>query len=235
MLENFPDAVLVSGCQRSGTTMVARIIFQSEGMINYWAGRDDELDAALILSGWNRPDRPEGRYCFQTTYLNECYREYFKYQGGFRLIWVLRNPHSVINSMLYNWSRFALNELFNACGAQYLSGKDKIAYQRFGHIIISRAQRACLSYIGKTQQVFEINKRLGDDLFVIDYDDLVTDKSRLLSGIYDFIDLPYKELYTKSINSKSVSKASKMPDRVKKMIDIMAMPVYQRAREILSI
>ena len=50
-LERFPKSVLVTGCQRSGTTMLSRIITQSEGMTNYWFGKDDELDAALILSG----------------------------------------------------------------------------------------------------------------------------------------------------------------------------------------
>jgi ligand-binding sensor domain-containing protein len=44
---------------------------------NYWFGRDDELDAALILSG-HVDHQQNGRYCFQTTYINECFREYFE-------------------------------------------------------------------------------------------------------------------------------------------------------------
>jgi hypothetical protein len=37
-LGNFPRSILVAGCQRSGTTMLSRIITQSEGMTNYWFG-----------------------------------------------------------------------------------------------------------------------------------------------------------------------------------------------------
>ena len=57
-LDDFPNAVLVTGCQRSGTTMMSRIITQSEGMVDYWTGPDDELDAALILSGSNHRPVP---------------------------------------------------------------------------------------------------------------------------------------------------------------------------------
>jgi len=80
-LDEFPNSILVSGCQRSGTTMLLRLITQSEGMVNYWFGRDDELDAALILSGFE-PHTPHGRYSFQTTYLNECAHEYYDHVNG---------------------------------------------------------------------------------------------------------------------------------------------------------
>ena len=233
-LDEFPDSVLVAGCQRSGTTMVARIIFQSEGMVNYWTGKDDELDAALILSGKMDHEIRAGRYCFQTTYLNENYQEYFEHQGGFRLIWVLRNPYSVVNSMLYNWSRFALDELFDACGSQLLEGRDLIRYERYGRYVINRAKRACLAYQGKTQQAFELKERLGDEMLVVDYDDLVSDSSRTLSEVYSFIDLPFKESYEKSISRKSIKKASSLPGRIRSMIEDMALPEYERARALLK-
>src|SRR5690606_4816997 len=54
-LDRFPDAVLISGCQRSGTTMLSRIIRESAGMANYRRRDDDELDAALILAGVESP------------------------------------------------------------------------------------------------------------------------------------------------------------------------------------
>ena len=228
-LDNFPNAVLVTGCQRSGTTMVARVIFQSEGMVNYWSGKDDELDAALILSGNLGRDLPEGRYCFQTTYLNECYREYYEHQGIFRMIWVLRNPYSVINSMLYNWSGFALNELFDACGAQFLSDVERVRYERFGRIMINPAKRASLAYHGKLMQLFELYEKVGENLYIVDYDDLVQNKTAILREIYSFIDHPFKEAYAEPISVRSLSKANKLPDRVRRIIDKHALPVYQDA------
>ena len=138
-LKNYPDSVLVSGCQRSGTTMLARLFTASEGMVKYYFGVDDEHDAALLLAGIEEKPQ-EGRYCFQTTYLNECYREYLNNDLSFKLIWVVRNPFSVVYSLLYNWDSFALDELFEACGVEVL---DTDAKQRY---ISSGKRRAGGSY-----------------------------------------------------------------------------------------
>ena len=108
-IDCYDNSVLVTGCQRSGTTILSRIIAQSEGMTNYFRDIDDELEAALILSGYKQLP-PTGRYCFQTTYLNENYYEYFNIGESHKIIWVLRNPYSVICSMLHNWRNYALNE-----------------------------------------------------------------------------------------------------------------------------
>jgi hypothetical protein len=150
-------------------------------MVNYWFGRDDELDAALILSG-TVAHTPHGRYCFQTTYLNEKYTEYFEHDNGHKLIWVLRNPYSVIYSMKYNWRSWALNELFEACGVQFLDERLTRNYQRFGVIGVPKIVRACLSYKGKTGQIIEIAERLGNErVQVIDYNELIQ-KKRNTSG-----------------------------------------------------
>ena len=88
--------------------MLTRLIAGAPGFTRLALTADDELDAALALAGLI--DLPVGsRYCFQTTYLNECYADYRMLGPGQRLIWVLRNPYSVVYSMLYNWGRFALD------------------------------------------------------------------------------------------------------------------------------
>lgn len=232
-LDNFQDAVLVAGCQRSGTTMLARIITKSDGMVNYWFGHDDELDAAIILSGYTG-HKPSGRYCFQTTYLNENFYEYFDH-SGYKIIWVLRNPYSVVYSMLNNWGRFALNELFRGCGSDLLDNKEKRRYELFGIRGISRLKRACLSYNVKTTQVFELKRRLEDTMvLVVDYDELVLNKEQLLPAIYRFIDLPYKQEYGGPIRSKNIKKAEQFSEKKKSTIEKLCMPVYKDARELLS-
>ena len=122
-LDMYHNSILVAGCQRSGTTALSRLITGSEGMVNFQLGKDDELDAALILSGWI-PYQPIGRYCFQTTYLNDSYTEYFEHYD-YKLIWVLRNPYSVVYSMLHNWKNGALNRLFHHCGSKLIEGREK--------------------------------------------------------------------------------------------------------------
>lgn len=234
-LDRFPASVLVAGCQRSGTTMLSRVITQSDGMVNYWFGRDDELDAALILSG-HVTHHSAGRYCFQTTYLNQCYREYFEHPGMFQLIWVLRNPYSVVYSLAYNWSRFARNELFHACGIDAMSGADLERLERHGAWIIGKLRRACYAYNGKVSQLFELIKRLDDKtLLVVDYDDLVNAKEHLLPAIYDFISLPYESRYAEAIHAKSLKRAQAFNVRQHVLVESICSPVYEQARRLLSV
>lgn len=233
-LDDFPDSILVTGCQRSGTTILSRVLTHSDGMVNYWFGKDDELDAALILSG-EVGQAPKGRYCFQTTYLNECYREYFDHHCGFRIIWVLRNPYSVVYSLMYHWRRWTLNELFDNCGAHLLDAQMVKRYRRFGAISIPKVLKACLSYNGKVSQVFDLMEHLAkDSIMVIEYDDLVMDREKQLKKIYSFIDLPYHERYGEIIHQKSTKKKNLLSKKEQDIVRSLCVPVYENARQYIG-
>ena len=233
-LDSFPNSILITGCQRSGTTMLSRVITGSDGMVDYRFGQDDELDAALILSGHVNQEL-HGRYCFQTTYLNECYHEYLKYSDGHKIIWVIRNPLSVVYSLLHNWRRFAFNELFRSCGVGFLEWKESRRYDLIGRWGLSRLERACLSYNGKVSQVFELVDRIDKDrLIIIDYDELVKRKDEILPAIYQFIDLEYKTEYVDFIHNRSVSKAKNFSVSKRTFIENKSMHIYKKARELSS-
>ena len=232
-LDDFPNAVLVTGCQRSGTTMLSRIITQSEGMVNYYFGPDDELDAALILSGLVE-HTPQGRYCFQTTYLDQCYREYYQHGGAFKIIWVLRNPYSTIYSLLYNWPSRALDNTFKSFAAPSLSGADKLAYKLRGLKGVSRVKRAASIYNSKLSQLFELRTNLNANrLQVIDYDDLVLNKTALLPKLYRFIELDYHPAYAEKIHSKSLKKSSGLSEQEHNTIQRLCEPDYLQAKELV--
>lgn len=232
-LDVFPNSVLVAGCQRSGTTMVARLITKSDGMVNYWFGRDDELDAAMILSGYVDHE-PGGRYCFQTTYVNECYREYFELRSDHRIIWVFRNPYSVAYSMLNNWGTNNPNRVFKTCGVPLLTGIDKWRYKLFGIQGVPMIRRACWGFIGKISQLLEIYRVLGPELvLVMDYDDLVQNKTVLLPFLYQFIDLEYKENYADFIHNKSMNKRKYLSGMERKIVEDLCEPIYQKARALI--
>jgi hypothetical protein len=234
-LKNFPCSVLVTGCQRSGTTMLSRIITQSKGMTDFWFSKDEELDAALILSGNIKINRT-GRYCFQTTYLNECYDEYFNNkEDGHKIIWVLRNPNSVVYSLLYNWKRWALNELFEYCGVHFLNEQDMSRYKKFGRWGVSLAKRACISYNAKLLQLREIITVMGtNSVMVIDYENLVKNPIDLLPPIYQFIDLEFDKKYANQIHSRSLNKKKKLPEKIQRMVNAICEPVYQDARGLFK-
>ncbi len=232
-LDEFRDAVLVAGCQRSGTTILSRLLNQSDGMVNYRFGRDDELDAALILSGQVEHEA-QGRYCFQTTYLNNCVEEYFSHTQ-YKLIWVLRNPNAVIYSMLHNWRRAALNRLFRSCGSISLIGEEMRRYERFGALGVSRIRKACLSYNARVSQVFDVKDRLQpDQLLVVDYQDLVERKEAVLPVIYEFVGLEYRDSYLEKIKSTSLDKSSRQSKSEARAVNETCMPVYIKARSALS-
>jgi hypothetical protein len=232
-LDEFPNSVLVSGCQRSGTTMLTTIIGASRGMTSYGPGKDSELAAALILSGF-ADYQPKGRYCFQTTYLNECYPEYYRHRNGHQLVWLLRKPHSVVYSMLYNWGRHTPDRLFESCGIPMLTGADKWLWRLAGRRAVSVLRRACWAYKGKTRQLFDLQQHFQDRLMVVDYDDLVARKETILPLIYHFIDLPYEKAYAAQIHSASLNKGQSFSGRELATITSLCEPIYQQARTFLS-
>ncbi len=234
-LDRFDRPILVAGCQRSGTTILTRVITQSDGVAKYKYTHDDELDAALILSGAvNHQINNYLRYCFQTTYLNNSYKEYFLHKN-FKLIWVLRNPVSVVNSMLNNWKRSALNRLFKHCGADLLDENEKKYYNRYGAWCFSNLRKACLSYNSKITQLNEIMHFIGKErLLVVEYDQLVLNKTQILPCIYDFIGLEYNPTYTNSINNASVAKQKQLSKRKRDFVRLTCEPGYLDALKFVS-
>ena len=233
-LSDFNNCVLVTGCQRSGTTALTRVITSSEEMINYWFGKDDELDAALILSGVV-DHKPKGRYCFQTTYLNERYTDYYKHiNDQFKIIWVIRNPFSVVYSMLHNWGKFAFNELFDSCGYHLLSDIEKKKYKKFGRFSVSRIHRACLSYTGKCLQIIEIKNSLNkENILIVDYDHLIEEKDIVLKKIYQFVELPYSEGYGDMLHSQSLDKAQKFTVEEIDKIEKQCGSIYRQIKSLI--
>jgi len=234
-LYKFPKPILVTGCQRSGTTMLSRIITGSDGMVKYWFGRDDELDAALILSGMVEHE-PQGRYCFQTTYLDHCYEQYFECPPSTKIIWVLRNPYSTVYSLIYNWPDESFYRTFRNGAVRYLEGIDKQKFKLLGVHGFKKIMQGCYIYNWKVSQISHLVPKLGRNrIMVVDYDDLVLNKETILPAIYDFIDLEYKDIYSQNIRSSSVSKRYLLSEEEQAVVTKQSHPLYQEARQFLSL
>jgi hypothetical protein len=232
-LDDYSDPILVAGCQRSGTTALARLLKRADGMVDHAFGHDDELDGALLLAGYASRDT-EGRHCFQTTYLNDRVGEYFEH-ADFRLIWMLREPRSVVYSMLNNWKRGALNRLFDACGAEVLARVDAAPSLRTTWLGPSRLAKACSSYVAKTAQTFELRARLGPRIAVVDYDELVANKQSLLPKLCEFVGVAYDARLGDALHSRSVGKRDQLGAADAKYVDRFCSGVYGRALEMRTI
>jgi hypothetical protein len=225
-LGSYTDPIFVAGCQRSGTTALARLLKRAHGMVDHTFGHDDELDAALLLSGHVSQDTG-GRFCFQTTYLNDRFGEYFEH-SNFRLIWMLREPRSVVYSMLHNWKRGALNRLFDACGAEVLA-KAKPEGAVGAWLGPSRLEKACASYVAKTSQTFELVERLGSRIAVVDYDEVVAHKDRVLPQLCEFAGLEYEPRLGDMLHARSIGKRDRLGARANEYVDGFCNEVYERA------
>jgi hypothetical protein len=227
-LARYPNSVLVAGCQRSGTTILTRVIACASGFQQFAFTPDDELDAALILAG--ELDVPsERRYCFQTVYVNEGWREYRTLGPDQKLIWVLRNPFSVVYSMVYNWKRAALRRLYDSCMAEpELSLRPPRSHWPwpFG---LSRLEKACLAYNTKTSHIELIRDLVpAGQLLIVEYDEMVSAPQAWLSRIFAFINEPYDPRYAEAMRADSVSKARRLSAHARQLIEQHAVPVYRR-------
>jgi hypothetical protein len=226
-LAEFPDCVLVAGCQRSGTTVLTQVIAGSDGFDSFQFTHDNELDAAQILAGLV-PFRASGRVCFQTTYVNERFPEYWSSGDRFRLVWVLREPHGVVYSMINNWSRFALNELFMSCGLTAATEQERQDVARSGVGALTLARRACLAYVGKLRQLSDILQRVpASRLCVVDYHDLVTRPESNLRELYAYLEVPYRQDRTALLRTDSLKKSLMLDDRLRQQIDEQCVPAYE--------
>jgi hypothetical protein len=232
-LDDYEDSVLVAGCQRSGTTAVTRLFKQTTHVSDYGFGPDDELDGALLLAGYVDP-LADGRHCFQTTYLNDHFTEYLEHDG-FRLIWLLRNPRAVIASMLNNWSRAALNRLFESCGKVDAPGADSSWPVVREWIGVSRLDKACASYISKTAQTFVLREHLGDRMMIVDYDDLLSDKDRCLPEMFEFADIPFDPRLLSYLHRRRRGRRDRLSDAQAQYVEHMCGPVYEDARDLRTI
>lgn len=232
-LDDYPASILVSGCQRSGGTMLADAFVSHSEIVDFaWSG-DAELDGALVLAGRVDLDG-NGRYCFQSTYLNEEYLAYLGSTVPYKLIWLVRNPHSVVTSMLYNWKRFALNELFIYCGARYLDHDAAKRFARLGLSSVRPIVRACLSYRAKVDQLLALSELLPDTtLLPIEYEYLVTSKEAALRTLCRFVGLPYEPSMGDRINTGSLKKSSRLSDKDRTIVEDLCEQDYTAALEVV--
>ena len=231
--DRYRRSIYVAGCQRSGTTMVTRIIAGADGFRPLALTRDDELDAALALCGLI--DLPNGsRYALQTTYLNEMYREYAQAPGDARLIWMIRNPYSVVFSMLHHWRRAALDRLYS--GLSTLSPPPARKSGVLGVLLgTARIEKACSAYALKTGQVREIRSWLpASRLMVVDYDDLIRDPTTWLRAIFEFAETPFRDSYVHAIRSDRRHLGDRLSGRAQALVKELALPVYEECRSLIA-
>jgi hypothetical protein len=232
-LDDYDDSVLVAGAHRSGTTALARLLKRADGIADHCFGADDELDGALLLAGYVAR-QADGRHCFQTTYLNDRYTEYFEHDD-FRLIWMLREPRSVVHSKLQSWKRSGSKRSFDDREAKALDRDGVRGARAGGSSGYSRLDKACAAYVAKTEQTFALRERLGARMAIVDYDDLVAHREVLLPQLCEFADVPYDPELTRQLHGKHARNSDRLAAWEARHVDDLCAEVYRKARSLRTI
>lgn len=215
-LDDFPNALLISGCDWSAATAITRLLRRLPCFAETSWGHDDELDGALLLAdGARRPVR--GRHCFQTTYLRDRYREYFEHER-FKLVWIVREPRAAVRSLL-----LCRDRTLPPRTALGLPGKSPAGQYA------SRLEKACAAYVASIRQTRELKERLGRRIAVVDYDELVAHRNRLLPALCRFAAVECDAAVLNHLHGKSVRQGT-LPPWKAAIIDELAGFAYWRAR-----
>jgi len=212
-LDEYPDALLIDGCDWSATTAVTRLFKRLPCFADSSWSHDDELDGALLLAGL-RTGATDDRHCFQTSYLREDFREYFAHER-YRLIWIVREPRAAVCSLLGAWEK--------ALPRRAASGSiDKSA-------VTSRLEKACSTYLASIGRTLEIKERLGDRVVIIDYDELARERIRLLPALCEFASVACDSHLLRHLHGKSVRKGV-LASWEATVTDQLTLAAYRRAR-----
>jgi hypothetical protein len=220
-LDDYPDALLIAGCDWAATTAVTRLFKRLPCFTDSSWGHDDELDGALLLAG-QRARAAGPRHCFQTTYVRDRYHEYFEHER-FKLVWIVREPRAAVRSLLESRDR-ALPPR-TALG---LAGKSVLGQGA------SRLEKACAAYLASIRQTLEIKDRLGERVAVIDYDELAADRGRLLPALCRFAAVGCDAYVLRHLHGKSVRKGV-LASWETAIVDQLALPAYRRARSAATL
>ena len=219
-LDDYPNALLIAGCDWSAATAITRLFKRLPTFADSSWVHDDELDGALLLSGLQQGPT-DGRHCFQTTFVRERYREYFAHER-YRLVWIVREPRAAVPSLL-DHQRVLPRRTALGLTAKSASGQGA-----------SRLEKACATYVATIRQTLELAERLGERIAVVDYDELVADRARLLPALCRFASVNCDSRVLRHLHGKSVRKGA-LASFEAAIVDELALPAYRRARQAATL
>jgi hypothetical protein len=215
-LDDYADALLIAGCDWPAATAITRLFQRLRCFAESSWEHDDELDGALLLGGL-KEGPAAGRHCFQTSFVRERYREYFAHDS-YRLVWIVREPRAAVRSLLGLRQRALPRR--TALGLAPKSAAGQCA---------SRLEKACATYVAMTRQTIELKEQLRERMAVVDYDELVRDRSRLLPALCRFASVTCDGRVLRHLHGKSVRPPT-LASWEASIIDELALPAYRRAR-----
>jgi hypothetical protein len=148
---------------------------------------------------------------------------------------MLREPRSVVHSLLQSWKRSGSNRSFDARDADVVDPKKARRTYVGTHGGCSRLDRACASYVAETEQTFALRERLGARMAIVDYDDLVAHRDILLPQLCEFAEIPYDRDLTRQLHGKRARNSARLAAWEARHVDDLCDEVYRKARSLRTI
>lgn len=213
--------IFILGCQRSGTTIIQKLIgmnpdvkFYGEGDPPYFNDAESEKHHRIKSSNdvtQSLLQEPLKYIVIKPLYESHNANALITSHQNSKGIWVFRNYIDVIDSHLhyYNYNvRDYISPLFNKSGICWLNENisDEILsfINKFNINDMSDADLYGIFWIVRNSCY--LNTKENENIILVNYEKLITSPLNQISRFCDFVNLPYYNFYSKTIRSNAMSK-----------------------------
>src|ERR1044071_73862 len=212
------SVVLVTGCQRSGTTWMRKLL--AEAWPGAVAPKEQEV-CAYLVAGAELP-APEARVqVLQTTFANVYVESFLRLPPAVPVIVMARNPFSVCRSLVHNWDSLSIEHAHRI--------------GEVGHIALDREidqWRAAVNiYVQSMRAGRELLARRSERARRVLFDDVVGDVPAALHTPSGFIGRPLEPASVRTVaNPEVTDKQRSLPDGFRSLIASQCVTPYDDLR-----
>jgi hypothetical protein len=211
------SVVLVTGCQRSGTTWFTKLL----GSCLQDAHAPKELDVCnYLINNLDFPLAGCSTLVLQTTFLNTETESYATLRDEIRVVVIARNPFSVCWSMVNNWDNLSL-EYARRCRTSFDAERVHAEEELW--------RMAVHLYRESAESTLAILRDRPSRTRLLIYDELIHDPSAALDGISAFLG---REVTTVPPSLRAdlapASKHQSMPGHYRELVARECNPIFAR-------
>ena len=220
-LNNSKVPVFIVGCQRSGTTMLDRVLTRSPQIKTYGEGRGAFSPGVRLLPIGNlhyliyRSLSPivEFKPLNDTQHI-----DYFlKIHPNSKAIWMYRNYFDVINSMVRKWGRAQNKHVhqiatgrYSGPGARAMGERISPANRELAAKLEAQdlSEHEASAFIWYLRNSIYFDRQLDrlPNVLLCKYEDMVTEPKWQFQRVFEFIDGDFSADYVADVRSSSISK-----------------------------
>lgn len=212
--------IFIFGCQRSGTTIIQKIIslnplikYHGEGDEPYFF--DENSDDAFRLKKEDEIKQYIHNECHEYIALKPLYEshralELMSSHKGSKGLWIFRDYNEVINSHLGYYNINAIDYIrpvFKSAQSnwknEYISDNVKTLLHELSVDELSDADAYALFWLLRNSIYLDIHSKHNDNILLINYTNLLEMPEQQTTMIFDFLGLQCRSFYHKLVRSSS--------------------------------